>query len=117
MHGLATDQEKTGGPLLSGLQAVKADSSLIQSEKVGYRSFRIWGKLLRKVGKPGAAARKPVLVVYLIFLILMIVTVVPVNMLLKRLLAPLLFKKQTQLQKHYELPSGSGIERMDEFQC
>ncbi len=117
IKGLASDQEKTGQPLLYGLQAVKADSGLIQSEKVGYRSFRIWGKLLRKVGKPGTAARKPVLVIYLIFLILMIVTVVPVNMLLKRILAPLLKKKQAQVQMQYELPSGSGIDRMDEFEC
>jgi len=117
VKGLASDQEKTDQPLLKGLQAVTADSGLIQSEKVGYRSFRIWGKLLRKVGKSGAVARKPVLVIYLVFLILMIVTVVPVNMLLKRILAPLLKKKQTQLQKQYELPSGSGAERMDEFEC
>lgn len=117
LQGLAADREKTGLPLLSGLQAVNADSSIIQSEKVGYRSFRIWGKLIRKVGKPGDSTRKPVLVVYLVFLILMIVTVVPINMLLKRILAPLLKKKQLQLQQQFEQPSGSGSERMDEFQC
>jgi len=117
LKGLATDQEKTGYPLLTGLNAAKADSSLIQSEKVGYRSFRIWGKLLRKVGKQGDVKRKPVLIIYLVFLILMIVTVVPINMLLKRILAPFLKNKQAQLQKQYEMPSGSGTERMDEFQC
>ncbi len=119
--GLALDEalqhnkEKTGEPLLSGLKAVEADISKIQSEKIGYRSFKIWGKLLRKVGKQHDTKRKPVLLIYFAFLICMIVTVVPISILLKRISAPFLADKHAKMKSYYELPSGSGTERMSEF--
>lgn len=115
LAGLTRGKETSGEPLLSGLRAVEANPDLILSEKVGYRSFRIWGKLLRKMGPPGSMARKPVLLVYLCFLVLMIITVVPINMLLKKLLSPLLRKKYQKIKQEHELPSGSGSEKMDEF--
>jgi len=117
LDSLMSDREKTTGPILSGLAAVKTDYSLIQSEKIGFRSFRIWGKLIKKAGQPGDSKRKPILLIYLVFLILMIITVVPVNMLLKKLLAPFRKEQHKRLQQHFELPSGSGTERMDEFPC
>lgn len=117
VQGLLSDKEKNGHPMLSGLSAVQTDYSLIQSEKIGFKSFRIWGKLIRKVGKPGDSNRKPILTIYLVFLILMIFSVVPVNMLLKKLLTPFRKKQQSRLQEYFELPSGSGTERMEEFPC
>jgi hypothetical protein len=116
-QGLAEDAEKASGPMLHGLRAVEAEVSEIQSEKVGYRSFLIWGKLLRKIGKQGDSKRPPVLAVYVVFLILMIVTVVPLSMLLKALLAPLMKQKHQQSKTYFEAPSGSGSERMEEFGC
>ena len=113
--GLINNKEKTGLPLLTGLKAVEVDVSLVQSEKIGFRSFRIWGKLLRKIGSQGDIKRKPVLVVYIVFLILMIVTVVPVTMLLKKIFSPLLKQRYGMLKQTYEQPSGSGSERMDQF--
>lgn len=114
-NGLMNDREKTGLPLLKGLRAVEVDVSLLQSEKIGYRSFRIWGKLLRSIGSQGDVKRKPVLVIYILFLLLMIVTVVPVTMLLKRILSPLFRQRYQTLKEVYEQPSGSGSERMGEF--
>ncbi|MDJ0807030.1 MAG: dialkylresorcinol condensing enzyme [Gammaproteobacteria bacterium] len=114
---LAEDLEQGEGPLLHGLRAVEADISQIQSEKAGYRSFKVWGKLIRRVGKPGEASRLPVLVIYLLFLILMILTIVPLSMLLKKLLVPLLREKHLQAKAYYEAPSGSGTERMAMFGC
>lgn len=116
-HGLLKNYEKSGQPMLGGLSAVNTDYSLIQSEKVGYRSFRVWGKLLRKIGKRGDPKRKPILVLYLVFLILMILTVVPVNIILKRI-STLFFKtQQAHTKSEYELPSGSGNDRINEFKC
>ncbi|MES9852068.1 MAG: dialkylresorcinol condensing enzyme [Candidatus Thiodiazotropha sp. L084R] len=115
--GLAKDAEKDQGPMLYGLKAVEADVSQIQSEKVGFRSFKVWGKLLRSIGKQGDPKRVPVLAVYVVFLILMIITVVPLTMLLKVLLAPLMKHKHQQTKHYYEAPSGSGDERMEEFGC
>lgn len=101
--------------LLSGLGAVNANYSLVQSEKIGYRSFRIWGKLLRRIGKQGDWARKPVLLVYFVFLIAMIATVVPINIVLKRLFAPLMKEKHANLRHYYEMPSGSQEVRMEKI--
>ncbi len=113
--GLVTGQEKMGTPMLTGLQAVTADVALIKSEKAGYRSFRIWGRLIRTLGVAGNPKRKPVLLLYIVFLVVLIITVVPVNMVIKRLSASLFKEKQRSIKEYYELPSGSGVERMDEF--
>ncbi|HUP91539.1 MAG TPA: dialkylresorcinol condensing enzyme [Solimonas sp.] len=102
-------------PVLAGLKASTADERLIASERIGRRSFFIWGHLVRRFGPPGAWARKPVLLVYITFLVAMIVTVVPVTMLLRALLRPLGGRRLSLLKHHYESPSGSGSERMAEF--
>jgi hypothetical protein len=115
--GLEEDAEKGQGPMLHGLKAVEADVSQIQSEKVGIRSFRVWGKLLRSIGKQGDPKRIPVLAVYVVFLVLMIITVVPITMILKALSAPLMKQKHQQIKRYYEAPSGSGDERMELFGC
>ncbi|MGH8456549.1 MAG: dialkylresorcinol condensing enzyme [Stenotrophobium sp.] len=103
-------------PVLSGLRAATADDRLIASERIGRRSFFIWGKLVRLFGAQGAPQRKFVLAVYVIFLVAMIVTVVPVTMLLRALLRPLLARRLEQMKTHFEQPSGSGAERMADFQ-
>jgi hypothetical protein len=115
--GLMNDAEKNRGPMLSGLKAVAADVSQIQSEKAGFRSFLVWSKLLRSIGKQGDPKRVPALAVYVVFLILMIITVVPLSMFLKLLLAPLMRQKHQQTKHYFETPSGSGDERMEEFGC
>ncbi len=114
---LAKDLEITGQPLLTGLSAVDTKLSLIQTEKIAHRSFRIWGGLIRKVGKSGDPKRRPVMLLYFIFLLCIILTVVPINLVLKILLSPLLKKKHATTKQYYELPSGSGVERMEEFKC
>ena len=102
-------------PVLSGLGAVRVDPALLASEKIGRRSFRVWGKLVRSAGGPGALSRRPVLAVYLAFLVLMIVTVVPVSLLLRFLLRPLLHKRLAALAAAYERPSGSDTSRLKDF--
>ena len=112
---LQQDLEKGAGPLLHGLQAARVDMRLIPSERIGRRSFVIWGKLLRACGKPGTPLRRAVLLLYLVFLLSLIITVVPLSMLIRSLLRPLLKNKLQQQQAYFELPSGSGSERLAEF--
>jgi hypothetical protein len=112
---LAGNEERRGGPLLHGLRACTVDARLIASEKVGKRSFRIWARLLRACGRPGTPLRRAVLACYLVFLLTMIVTVVPLTMLLKLALRPLLQKKLATLQTFHEQPSGGGDERLAAF--
>jgi hypothetical protein len=111
-EGLRADQERSGRPLLGGLRACVVDQSLVASEKIGQRSFRVWGKLLRALGRAGAPQRRVALALYVVFLLTMIVTVVPLSMLAKTLLRPVLRSSLERVRLQYEAPSGSGEERM-----
>jgi hypothetical protein len=111
---LLLDLEKGDNPMLKGLAAVTAEPTLLVSEKAATRSFRIWGKLLIAVGKPGAFARRPILFLYVIFLALLIITVVPLSLLLQ-LLRPFLGEKLEIIKNYYEAPSGSGKERLAQY--
>ena len=92
--------------MLSGMNAVHINENLIASEKIATRSFLIWGGLLRKLGAPGALARRAVLVVYVLFLVTLICTVVPLSALLKRLLKRVKQDETVSQKQHYSLPSG-----------
>lgn len=102
-------------PVLHGLGAAPVDPALLASETIGRRSFRIWGGLIRAVGKPGAVARRPVLAVYVCFLLLLIVTVVPISMLLRALLRPLMKRRMDAAAARFAGPSGAGTGRLEEF--
>jgi len=100
------------GPFLSGLEAVKVSPGLIVPEKLGYRSFRIWGKLLRILGRPGQPLRRGVLLFYIVFLVTLILTVVPLGSVIRSMLRPLLKQKLEAQVRALESPSGSSGERM-----
>ncbi len=104
-----------GRPLLQGLQAVKADPGLAASEKIAKRSFRIWGRLVRLGGPRGALTRRPILIIYLVFLLTLIVTVVPLSMLLRRLIGMVARQRVAQRAQELESPSGSATHRMEKF--
>ncbi|WP_339458670.1 dialkylrecorsinol condensing enzyme [Pseudomonas sp. EA_105y_Pfl2_R69] len=103
---LTADSLPIEQPMLTGLGAVRIDEKLIASEKVGNRSFQLWSRLLAALGPQQSRRRAAGLVVYILFLLCLIVTVVPLSALLKKLLAPL-FKERTQREKAYFAgPSG-----------
>lgn len=92
--------------LFQKMGAVQIDEKLMMSEKVGQRSFYLWGKLLLKCGKISPVLRKMVLYVYILFLLLLILTVVPVSALIKNLLRPLFKNKLARQKTYYAEPSG-----------
>lgn len=92
--------------IFRNMQAVKIDEKLMMSENVGARSFYLWGKLLIKCGQISPYLRQGMLYFYIVFLIAMIVTVVPISALIKRLLKPLIQKKLDQQKKYFAEPSG-----------
>ena len=115
LHALENDEEKENKSLLHGLKAVELNIKLLKSEKIGTKSFTIWGGWIRKLGKQGSSKRKPMVILYLVFLLLMIVTVVPLNMLIQSILR-IINKESVQKQKEfYELPSGNDDFRMKDF--
>lgn len=117
VDGLADDLELSGQPLLQGLGAVNADVALIQSERIGHRSFLIWGKLLRYIGNQESLPRKILLIGYIAFLISMILTVVPMILLIRKSLAPLFRSRYKNVRENYEQPSGSNRDRMEKYTC
>ncbi|HTP39223.1 MAG TPA: dialkylresorcinol condensing enzyme [Steroidobacteraceae bacterium] len=93
-------------PMLGGLGAVIVHPGLISSEQIVQRSFRLWGTLLRACGKPAALLRRMILALYVLFLVAMLLTVVPVVFLLKTLLSPLTRKRIAQQRQYFAAPSG-----------
>jgi hypothetical protein len=104
---LDDDAERLPVPMLSGLQAVTANPRLAISERAGQRAFRVWSKLIRAFGKRGQWRRRPLLLIFALYLIVMIVTVVPLSLLVQWLFSPLLKPRLGRLRAELEQPSGS----------
>ncbi len=94
-------------PRLQNLGAVRLNPRLIARERTARRSFLIWGKLLRSLGKQGSALRKPVICLYILFLATLILTFLPVSMLVKALLAPLTRDRIAAQKAYFGGPSGA----------
>jgi len=101
-------EKQSSEAMLKNLQAVAVNERLIASEKIAKRSFMIWGKLLRAIGAPSSPLRRAVLCLYIVFLVLMILTVVPVSALIKRLLSPFTRERIAQQRCYFALPSGEN---------
>ncbi len=114
--GLNQDAERKVEPMLHGLKACVADPRLYFSEMAGTRSFYLWGKLIRAAGGPRTHWRKPLLIVYVAFLVLLILSVVPLSLMIQTSLRPLLRQRLTALKLRIEMPSGSGSERMGVYE-
>jgi hypothetical protein len=71
--------------------------------------------LLRAAGEPGQWQRYPFLVLYVIFLIALIMTVVPLSLLIQSLLRPFTRRRFAVLKQQFDLPSGSSTERMHQY--
>jgi hypothetical protein len=103
LPGRALDDNR---PMLAGLGAVIIHPGLISTEQIVQRSFRLWGTLLRACGKPPALLRRIVLALYVLFLVAMLLTVVPVVFVLKTLLSPLTRKRIAKQRQYFAAPSG-----------
>ncbi|WP_225747463.1 dialkylrecorsinol condensing enzyme [Eikenella sp. Marseille-P7795] len=92
--------------LLQHMGAVKINEKLMASERVGHRSFLLWGRLVMAAGRVSPLLRRLVLCVYIVFLLGMILTVVPIGALLKTLLAPMRRERMRRERAYYAAPSG-----------
>ena len=106
LEGLQNDEEQKKSPMLKHMGAVTVNGKLVGTEKIATRSFMIWGKLIQAAGAPGSFARKIVITIYALFLATLVLTIVPLNILVRRLIYP--FRKEAieKSVKYYEEPSG-----------
>ena len=103
---LTYDESAITSPMLSGLNAVKINEKLIASERVGNHSFAIWSKILKKFGSQQSIGRAIGLSVYVVFLVTLILTVVPITAIIKKLIAPLTRNKIAKQKAYFAEPSG-----------
>lgn len=112
---LDRDEEKSVAPMLTGLRAVTVNARLALSERAGQRAFRVWSRLIRAFGKRGQWRRRPMLLVFTLYLITLILTVVPLSLLLQWLLSPLLKPRLERLKTELEQPSGSQEYNLEKY--
>lgn len=107
--------EVSGQPMLTGLRAVTVVPRLALSERAGFRAFKIWSKLIRACGRRGQWRRRPMLLVFAIYLVTLIITVVPLSLLVQWLLSPILKGRLARLKAELEQPSGSAAHNIDPY--
>lgn len=105
-EALKQDEEKAFKPLLRELGAVNANGKLIGTEKIAIRSFRIWSKLIKMAGAKRSLGRKIVITIYAVFLVMLVLSIVPLNLLIRKLISPIQKKKLKLQESYFEQPSG-----------
>ena len=105
-EALKADKEKQDEAMLTNLGAVSVNGKLIATEKIADRSFRIWSKLIKLAGKKYTLGRKIVITIYFIFLLTLIFTVIPLNILIRKIVNIFQKEKIKKIEAFYELPSG-----------
>ncbi|MDR2881911.1 MAG: dialkylresorcinol condensing enzyme [Azoarcus sp.] len=111
-EALARDEERNGQPMLKGLRAVKVTPHLAMSERTARRAFQVWSGFVRLFGRAGQRRRIPALILFCIYLITIILTIVPLHLVLQRLIAPLFARRTAAIIHHFEQPSGADGTRM-----
>ena len=100
------NQQPLDETLFQNMGAVTVNEKLIFSERAAGRSFFVWGKLLMAAGRISPLLRRALLCFYIVFLLTMILVVLPISVILKKLLHPLLKGRLKKLADYYEQPSG-----------
>lgn len=103
---LKEDKEKGSDAMLRGLGAAVVNAKLIATEKIASRSFLVWGKLIKLSGSKHSFGRKVSITVYVLFLLALIFTVIPLNIIARKILNIFQKEKLRKMEELYELPSG-----------
>lgn len=103
---LRNDDEQKNGPMLRNMGAVNVNGKLIATERIAHRSFLIWSRLIKKAGPPNSRRRNVIITIYAIFLLTLVLTVVPLNMIIRKIIYPLRKQAIDETITYYEQPSG-----------
>lgn len=105
-HALKNNEEKSSEAMLNNLGAVNVNAKLIATEKIANRSFLVWTKIIKLSGKKYSFGRKVTITIYVAFLVLLLLTIVPLNILARKILNIFQKEKLKAMEEQYELPSG-----------
>ena len=105
-EALKQNKEKEFKPLLKNLGAVSVNGKLIASEMIATRSSKIWAKLIKKFGSKNSFGRKVGMTIYSVFLVILVFTIVPLNIIVRKVLNIFQKEKLKKLEIKYEQPSG-----------
>ena len=103
---LKENKEQESEAMLKNLGACEVNGKLIATEKIANRSFQIWSKLIQKSGAKYTFGRKVSITVYVSFLLALIFTVIPLNIIARKILNVFQKEKIKAMEAEYELPSG-----------
>ena len=103
---LKENKEQGNEAMLKGLGACVVNAKLIATEKIANRSFHIWSGLIKKGGEKYSMGRKIVITIYVLFLLLLIFSVIPLNIIARKILNIFQKEKLRNMEVQYELPSG-----------
>ena len=94
---------------LSAEYPAPVEQRLIFIENTGKRIFKIWARVIRRFGGPGSVRRKPVVLIFSIYLIVVMTIFFPINK-LSFLLQKIFNKRKLQTATtYYSKNIGSGI--------
>jgi hypothetical protein len=105
-HNCLHASQEDNAPMLKGLGAVTINERLIASEKIARRSFVSGENYCEPWVMPSSPLRQTVLCLYIVFLVAMILTVVPISAVIKRLLSPFTRERIAQQRQYFAQPSG-----------
>ncbi len=103
---LDKNKEQGSAAMLDNMGAVNVNGKLIATERIAHRSFLIWSKFIKKAGQPNSAGRKLVITVYAVFLLMLVLTIVPLNIVIRKIIYPFRKKAIDEAVVCYEQPSG-----------
>jgi len=106
LSALKENKEKGNEAMLKGLGAAVVNAKLIATEKIASRSFLVWGKLIKLSGAKYSLGRKVTITIYVLFLLALIFTVIPLNIIARKILNIFQKEKLRKMEELYELPSG-----------
>lgn len=94
------------GPLCRGLDPLEVNERFVIPEMIGEHTFRPWARIVRAVGPRGSTWRKPVLGVFVVYLVLAILVLIPLTIVLRILLYPFLRRPLGAFVERLKSPSG-----------
>jgi hypothetical protein len=103
---LDTLDDPAAGPLLRGMGAVEVNRRYVVPERVGWRCFRIWARVIRWLGRFGRPLRSVGIFLFVHFLLLLIVLGIPLAMLMMPVTYPFVRKGLEREITRLKEPSG-----------